>query len=96
MIEENPASAVESNVCRIVACWRGYQVVIKPGHDRQELPGEFACIEASMRRAGIVNHALFAAMYQMAGAMKQENGCASMTEPARKEVMPNAVSKNRY
>ena len=74
MIEENSASVVESNVCRIVACRRGYQVIIKPGHDRQELPSEFVCIEASMRRARIVNHALFAAMYQMAGGMKQGDG----------------------
>lgn len=66
------SGAVESNVCRIVASRRhGYQVMIKPGHSRDEMPGEFVCIEAAMRRAGIVNHALFAAMQQMAARVQE-------------------------
>lgn len=63
-------NAVESNICQIVVCRRhGYRVTIKPGHTRQALPREFAAIEAAMRQAGIVNHALFAAMYQMAATV---------------------------
>lgn len=63
-------NAVESNVCQIAVCRRhGYRVHVKPGHSRQELPGEFARIEGAMRRAKLMDRALFAAMYQMAATV---------------------------
>lgn len=65
-------TAVESNVCRVAVCRQhGYRVFLKLGHTGQELPKEFERIEASMRRARMVDMALFAAMNQMAAIVHQ-------------------------